>query len=158
MPSRLTEKKAYESPEVGTIFPLSSMYAEDIYTDLVKKIADVLAENGLIGEYMKPIVPPPVLHIRLREYLSKVPMRKHNGHWIDGGDQVVVFNPETFVPFFFNSSASKIIKMCNGKTRIEDLLHKLQEDTIFSKTDVLVRDLMQFLLLLEELDLIKFTE
>ena len=154
----LAGNKPYESPEVGTLFPLSSVYAENIYVGVVKRIADVLAEKGLISEYMKPLAPPLVLLVRFSEYASKVPVRKHCGKWIDGGDQVVVFHPDTFVPFFLNYSASRIAKMCDGKTNVEKLLRLLKKDETFERTGHLVEDLMRFLLLLEELDLIEFVE
>jgi hypothetical protein len=154
----LAGKKVYESPEVGTVFPLSSDYAENVYVDLVKKIACVLEDKELISETMKPKTPLPTLQIKLCEYMGKFPVRRHKEHWIDGGNQVAVFNPNTFLPFFLNPSGSKIIRLCDGKTKTGEIMTQLRKEWNSIPGGVLVKDLMQFMLLLEELDLIEFAE
>jgi len=150
--------KKYESPEVGTVFPLSSAYAENVYEGLVKRIACVLEDKELIKENMKPKAPLRTLRVRLNEYMGKSPARKHKEHWIDAGNQIAVFNPNTFLPFFLNSSGSEIVKACDGKTKIDRILAQLTKEWNSISRHTLVRDLMQFLLLLEELDLIEFVE
>lgn len=135
---------------------LRSRYTEDARLDPVKGIASVLEEQGLISEYMKPVGYSDVLKIRLDDYVNKFPTRKHGKHWIDGGMQVAVFHPDTCLPFFLNFSGSGICKLCDGRHSVGDLMALSRVKWPLLSEEVLVVDLMKFLLLLEELDLIKF--
>ena len=149
-------KASYRCPEVGTVFKLASAFAKDIRFGPIKDIADVLEKQGLISEYMKPVGYCETLKVRLSDYLDKSPKRKHDQHWIDGGKQVAVFHPETCLPFFMNESGSKICRFCDGNREIGELIEMLQKNWPSIKKKVLVRDLLKFLFLLKELDLVEF--
>jgi hypothetical protein len=146
----------YNPPEVGTVFLLRSKYAEDPRLDIVKKIGSILESKGMIRGDMKPTGYIEPLRIRLSEYVKKFPLRKHKGHWIDGGKQVAVFHPDTFIPFFLNDSGSRIARLCNGKHPIREMIARSKKESPSVPEETLVNNLMKFLLLLEELDLIEF--
>lgn len=152
----MPQKDDYDPPEVGTVFMLRSRYTEDARIGPVKRIATVLEKQGLISEYMKPVGYSDVLKVRLDDYVNKFPTRKHEEHWIDGGKQVAVFHPDTCLPFFLNGSGSGICKLCDGKHSVGELMARSRRKWPLSSKEVLVIDLMKFLLLLEELDLIEF--
>ena len=147
--------RTYTSPEIGTIIPLRSEYSEDGRVHLVKKIADLLERKGLINDNSKPHAQAPELTIRLDEYVNKRPVRRHENRWIDGGRQLSIFHPETGLPFFLNISGSEICRLCNGKRKVGELLTWLKKEWRSVPDEVLVKDLMKFLFLLEELDLVE---
>ena len=150
-------KSEYDAPGIGTISPMSSRYAQDARTNFVKKIGSVLENQGLINREMIPIVQNEGLRVRLDEYLGKVPVRKHERHWIDGGKQLAVFHPVTNLPFFMNISGSKICRLFNRKSTVAEIITQFKREWAHQKSDkILIRDLVRFLLLLEELDLIEF--
>jgi len=152
----LKAKASYRCPEIGTVFKLASNFAQDIQLGPIKDIAAVLEKQGLISDYMKPIGYCEALKVRLSDYLNKSPKRKYDKHWIDGGRQVAVFHPETCLPFFMNESGSKICRLCDGNHKIGRLIELSQKSWPSVNTKVLVRDLLKFLFLLEELDLVEF--
>ncbi len=151
----LGQKNYYDPPEVGTVFPLRSKYAEDIRLDFVKKVAFALENMGLIGANMKPLGHTERQKIRIDEYVNKFPVRKQKGYWIDGGRQVAVFHPDSFLPFFMNNAGSRICRLCNGKNSIGEIINRSKRRHVQAE-EILVEDVMKFLLLLEELDLIEF--
>jgi hypothetical protein len=152
-------KNEYDPPGIGTISPMTSRYAEDIGKKFVTQIASVLEDKGLLNTQVIPFTPQEALKVRLNDYLKKVPVRKHNRHWIDGGRKIAVFHPITNLPFFLNDSGSKICKLCNGKNTVTKIIQRFSKEWTTEKTDeILTKDLMKFLLLLEELDLINFLE
>jgi len=149
-------ENVYSPPDVGTVFRLRSKYAEDARLEPVKQIASMLERDGWITEGMKPVGYTDVFTVRLVDYSNKFPTRKHNEHWIDGGKQVAVFHPYTFLPFFLNNSGSSICKYCDSKHSVEEIIALFKKEWPSLTKEVLVTDLMKFLLLLEELDLIEF--
>jgi hypothetical protein len=153
---KMPPENEYDSPGVGTIAPLRSRDAEDVRTDLVKKIVLILENKGLISKDIVPPVESRSLRIQLNEYINKYPVRKHEKHWVDGGEQIAVLHPKTYLPFFLNVSGSKICRLCDGEHTIEKIISQLKNEWHLQPEKVLVRDLMRYLLLLEELDLIEF--
>jgi hypothetical protein len=151
----LRQKDDYFPPAVGTVLPLRSKYADDIRLDLVKKVADILENMNFISQNMKPRDHKEQLKIRLHEYLLKFPVRKLSGFWIDGGRQVAVFNPDSFLPFFMNRTGSRICRLCNGECSVREIINKSKRRYMVAE-EVFLQDLMKFLLLLEELDLLEF--
>jgi hypothetical protein len=55
-----------------------------------------------------------------------------------------------------NESGSKICRFCDGNREIGELIEMLQKNWPSIKKKVLVRDLLKFLFLLKELDLVEF--
>jgi hypothetical protein len=152
-------KDEYDPPGIGTISPMASRYAEDAGAKFVSQIATVLEEKGQLSANAVPFVRHEALRIHLKDYLNKIPVRRHNKHWIDGGMKVAVFHPITNLPFFMNNSGSKICKLCDGKNSVSKIIEDFKKEWRDQKPDeVLIKDLMKFLLLLEELDLIKWLE
>jgi hypothetical protein len=151
----LREKSDYVSPEVGTVFPLNSKYSEDVGLDFVKKIAYILENEGLIDSYMIPASQVERLEISFDAYVNKCPLRKNKEYWNDGIKQVSAFHPDSFLPFFMNESGSRLCRLCNGKQNIGSILKKLTQQYRVSQ-ETLFEDVLKFLFLLEELDLIEF--
>jgi hypothetical protein len=150
-------KNEYDPPGIGTISPMASRYAEDAGSHFVKQIGSVLENKGLINGGAIPFISHDAKKVRLDDYLRRVPVRKYNERWIDGGKQVAVFHPITNLPFFMNYSGSKISRLCNGKYTIANILTKFRKEWASQKPDnALTKDLMKFLLLMEELGLIEF--
>ena len=152
----LKSKNGYSPPEIGTVLMLRSRYAEDARLRPVEQIASVLETNGLTSQDMKPVGYTEPLKVRLDEYLNKIPVRKHSQHWIDGGKQVAIFQPDTCLPFFLNSSGSRICRLCDGRHSLVEIIALSRKKWPLSSKKVLIRDLVKFLLLLEELDLVAF--
>jgi hypothetical protein len=96
------------------------------------------------------------LIVSLKEYIDSYPSRIHNKHWIDSGKQVSVIHPETYLPFFFNFTGSKIIRLCDGKHKLQDILDTFKWNWPIIPEKDLEIDFLEFLLLLNELDLINF--
>lgn len=148
----------YDSPGVATIFPLWSRYAEDVYTDLVNKIGTVLKEKNLIQDEVKLKDQKEPLVLKLEDYLKKYPVRKHSRHWVDGGEQIAGVHPYTYIPFFINPSGSLICRLFDGQTNVLGIIEILKGKWDFLPEEVVVNDLLPFLFLLEELDLLEFRE
>ena len=146
----------YDSPGIATIFPLWSKNAEDIYTDLVNRIGNTLKEKNLITEEVKLPEEKEYLIVKLGDYAKKYPIRKHFKHWVDGGEKLAGVHPDTYLPFFINISGSIICKFCDGQMNVEQIIEKLRKNWDFLPKETLEKDLLSFLLLLEELDLVEF--
>jgi hypothetical protein len=154
----LTNKDKYEHPKVGTVFDLRSRYTEDAGLGFVKRLGFELEKKGLISEDMRPTGYIEKLRAKIGELIDKTPMRKHEGHWVDGGIQVAVFDPDTFFPFFFNASGSRICRLCDGKHTIKEIISKSGADLAMLAKSALAKDIVRFLLLLEELGLIELLD
>jgi len=152
------QKEEYEAPEVGTVTRLKSRYADTTGLDLVKKIAVALENKGWITGDMMPVGYVEKLRIRLDDYVNKYPVRMHQQNWVDGGKQVAVMNADTLFPFFFNNLGSRICKFCDGKRTVGEMIAMTSEEFQGISHQVLNEDILKFLLLLEELDLIEFIE
>jgi hypothetical protein len=150
-------KDEYDPPGIGTIAPLFSAYAQNATKNFVKQIGSTLENKGLINAQANVFMPNKALKVRIENYRDKVPVRRHNNHWIDGRKQIAVFHPTTNLPFFINNSGSKICRLFDGKYTIAKLIDRFNKEWKLQKhSDVLTRDFMKFLLLLEELDLIEY--
>ena len=153
----MAQEKEYDFPEIGTVFPLRSKHTEDFRLELTKKVGLVLEDLGLIQDFMNPIGYSEPLKIRIKEYENKFPFRKYKECWIDGGMQLAVFHPDSFLPFFLNKSGSIICKLCNGKHSVKQIITRFRRKSRVADK-ILVEKVMSFLLLLDELDLIEFRE
>ena len=146
----------YDPPVVATMAPLRSKYAKDGGAKFVTAIGKVLEKKGLIDfEVTIPDENKP-LTVKLEDYSQKYPVRKHHLNWVDGGDQIAGLHPDTYLPFFLNISGSIICRLCNGEESVEQLIIKSKELWPSEPEEVLVKDLLSFLLLMEEMDLIEF--
>jgi hypothetical protein len=145
----------YDPPTIGGLIPLRSCKVDEPSSELVEDIGSILVEKGLITNEMVPKVQPKVFKIRLSEYICKKPVRKHEDHWVDGGDRLAVIHPETYLPFFINSSGSKICRLCDGEHGIGDIIAKFKAEWNFVPDKTLVEDIIKLLLLLEELDFVE---
>jgi hypothetical protein len=148
----------YEPPAVGSIIPLRSRFSTDPMTDFIGDLNCLLEKKGLISNNTIVPLASHQYTVHLRDYLDKKPLRLHEGHWIDGGKQIVVFQPETYLPFFFNLLGSKICRVCDGKQSIRKILKILKTKTPTLQEEELQTDILKFLILLEELGLIKLLE
>jgi hypothetical protein len=151
------EQEEYDPPGVATIFPLRSKHAGDIKTELAVSIGKVLAQEKLID---RPVSFPgdgAEIVVKFDEMAGKRPVRKHGKHWIDGGSQVVGIHPDTYIPFFINSTGSEVCRLCDGERSVAAIISQLSALRPDIPSSVLIRDLVSFLLLLEELDLVDIT-
>jgi len=146
----------YDPPAIGGLTPLRSCRAGDLGSDLIEKIGELLVEKGMIPKDAVPEIPKEVFKVKLADYVGKKPLRRYKDNWIDGGDKIAVIHPETYLPFFMNSSCSRICRMCDGDHTVGDIITATQAAWPRVPGKVLVQDLMKALLLLEELDLIEF--
>jgi hypothetical protein len=153
----LAQEKENDLPEIGTVFPLRSKYAEDFGLELVKKVGYTLETMGWINDFMQPIGYSAPLKIRIKDYENKFPFRKHGAYWVDGGKQLAVFQPDSFLPFFLNRSGSIICRLCNGNCSVKQIITRVKRKNV-TPQEVLVEHVIKFLLLLAELDLIGFRE
>ncbi len=105
---------------------------------------------------MKPFGFADAYVVELDRYRNLVPFRKHADHWIDGGKQVAVYHPITCLPFFLNNSGSSLIRLFNKDTSVGQILSWAKK--MWSQSEDLDKDIMKFLLLLDELDLIELKD
>ena len=64
--------------------------------------------------------------IRFDEFVGKHPVRRHGKHWIDGGSQVVGIHPDTYIPFFINSTGSEVCRLCDGEKSVGTIISDLE--------------------------------
>jgi len=147
----------YDPPAVATIFPLRSKNAGDIKTELAVRIGEVLAQEKMIDCQVSFPDDSAGITIRFDEFAGKHPVRRHGKYWIDGGSQVVGIHPDTYIPFFINSTGSEVCRLCDGKKSVSTIISDLETLWPDVQSSVLTRDLVSFLLLLEELDLVDIT-
>lgn len=85
--------------------------------DFIGDLNSLLENKGLLSR--KAIVPldHPQYTVYLKDYLDKKPTRLHEGHWINGGEQIVVFQPETFLPFFSIFQDQKYVEYVTENTQ-----------------------------------------
>ncbi|MHA2208428.1 MAG: PqqD family peptide modification chaperone [Candidatus Thorarchaeota archaeon] len=152
----MTQESEYDPPRIGTISPLRSKHARDGELEFIEKAGSVLEREGLISREMVQAIEYEHLRVRLEAYIDKYPRRRHGQHWVDGGNQIAVIHPDTYIPFLLDAYGSQICRLCDGEHTIGDLIPLLRRDWHILPQSVLVRDLLAFLLLLEELDLIEF--
>lgn len=144
----------YDPPAVATIFPLRSKNAGDIKTELAVRIGEVLAQEKMIDCQVSFPDDGTGITIIFDEFVGMHPVRKHRKYWIDGGSQVVGIHPDTYIPFFINSTGSEICRLCDGEKSVSTMISDLNALWPDVQASVLTRDLVSFLLLLEELDLV----
>ncbi|MGB9175949.1 MAG: hypothetical protein WCB46_04345 [Methanoregula sp.] len=125
-------------------------------TELVNTIGTLLKEKNYIGEAVAVQDSGKPLDINLEDYIRKHPVRKHRRHWIDGGDQIGGVQPETVLPFFINPAGSQICRLCDGRHSTGEIFQEMKKIWGSLPEKTLITNVMSFLLLLEELDLIEF--
>jgi hypothetical protein len=151
------QENEYDPPGIGTVSPLRSKYAADIETDLVKKVGGILQERGLIGnDWAQPVQKP--LTVKLQDYVGKHPVRRHSNHWVQSSSQIAILHPETYLPFFLNSTGSDVCELCDGEHSVKEIIDALKTQWPSVSENILIKDLIKFLLLMEELGLIEFKE
>jgi len=144
-----------DDPAIGTVIPLRSEYSEDLKLHLVNDVLHVIENMGLIYPTMQAVSSNRHIKVRMEDYLNKFPVRRHEGYWVDGGSQVAVFQPDSFLPFFLNKSGSRICRMCNCKNSVREIINDAKNRSKMPDKSVVER-VTRFLLLLEELDLVEF--
>jgi len=146
----------YCPPEIGTVVKLRSTNADDPRLSPVMEIASILGKGGLISEHMKLQGYKEELRVRFDVYENRRPKRKHGEQWIDGGKQLCVFHPVTYLPFFLNHTGSRVCELCSGKLAVNEIVTLLKKEYSLVTKESITKDLVGFLLLLEELDLLEF--
>jgi len=151
----MSQEIEYDQPTVATFSPLRSKDAEDPYRDLINNIGSILSERKLIKS--KVVLPKKEkLVVNYPDYAFAHPIRLHPSCWVDDGDHLAGVHPKSSLPFFINSSGSIICRLCTGKNSIEEMHKELKEIWFSVADDVLLRDGLSFLMLLEEMNLIEF--
>jgi hypothetical protein len=149
-------RRDFDPPIVATIFPLRSRYAGEISAELVNTIGSLLKEKQYISEEVTVEDSGPAREVDWGDYAGKYPVRRHRRHWIDGGDQIGGVQPETVLPFFINPSGSAICRLCDGRNTTAAIIRHMKKSWKFLPEAAVLDNVMPFLLLLEELDLIEF--
>jgi hypothetical protein len=152
----MPQKTEYEPPGVGTTYPLRSNYVEDMTVNLIKNITSVLEKRGMIRSRITLPFLAKRMIIKINEFADKMPVRNHERCWIDGGEKIAVIHPETKLPFFFNVSGSIVCRLCDESHNVGDIINKLKKVWSSTTDKTLIKDVVSFLILLEELDLIDF--
>ncbi len=154
----MIREAAYDPPVVASISPLRSRHAPEAKAELAAAIGGLLRDKELIDREIAIPDKNEPLRIELEDYARKYPVRRHCECWVDGGDQIAGLHPDTYLPFFINSSGSTICRLCNGEKSIGQIIARSRELWPSQHDETLVNDLMSFLLLLEEMDLIELSE
>jgi len=149
------QENEYESPAVATFSYFGSKYSHDVAMDLMNDMGSVLKEKKLLDKEVR-FAQRKKLAIRYKDYSEKYPTIKYSERWIDDGNCIAGVHPYTYLPFFLNTAGSAICRLCDGKKNIDDISAELNR--LFQSKDncILVKDLLSFLLLLEEMDLMEF--
>ena len=147
-------QEQYNSPEVGSVAPLVSKQAKDLTGDLLNNLSSLLETRGLISH--DTIMP--MRHykrvVQIKDYANRFPKRVHERHWIDAGKNLAVVHPATLIPFFLNEIGSKICRLCDGKHSVKEILDNFRKCSSLPRGRI-ETDFLKFLLLIQELDLIK---
>jgi hypothetical protein len=133
----------YQPPAAASVYDADSRFAG---TTSYNRISDKELEIGfnLSGP----------LTIKLREYLRKHPKRKYEKNWLFSSDSVAVYHPRTGIPFWFNPTGGAICSLCDGRHSVQRLITELTTRFSCASRRQIVHDLLSFLLLLSERDLI----
>ena len=151
----MMQENDYESPAIATFSYFRSKYSHDIAMDLMTDMGSVLKEKKLLDKEVR-FAQRKKLAIRYKDYSEKYPTIKYSERWIDDGNCIAGVHPYTYLPFFLNAVGSTTCRLCDGKKNINNISAELNR--LFPSTDnnILLKDLLSFLLLLEEMDLIEF--
>lgn len=151
----MPQENEYDQPAIATFSPLRSKDAEDQYRDLINNIGSILNERKLIERDV--ILPKKEkLEVHYADYANAYPIRLHPPCWVDDGEHLAGVHPKSSLPFFINPTGSIICRLCTGKKSFEGILKELKRIWFSVDYDVLLRDGLSFLMLLEEMNLIEF--
>jgi hypothetical protein len=143
MTSNFSRPLRYQPPSVASIYTVDSRFAG---TTSYNRIGEKELEIGF--NLSRP------LKIQLREYLHKHPARKYEKNWILSSCSAAVYHPRTGIPFWFNPTGSAICFLCDGQHSVQCLITELTKRFSSASCRQIVHDLLSFLLLLSERDLI----
>jgi hypothetical protein len=151
----MMQENEYDTPAVSTFSYFGSKDSQDVAIDLLNDMGLVLKEKKLLDKDVR-LAQRKKLAIRYNDYSKKYPTIKYSERWIDDGKCIAGVHPNTYLPFFLNSTGSTICRLCEGKMDIDGISGELNR--IFPSVDnhMLLKDLLSFLLLLEEMDLMEF--
>ena len=147
-------EKEYDPPGISTFSFVRSEDARDGFIDLMNDMGVILKERKLVDTEVR--LPQRKLKIDYGDYAKRRPCRKYSSNWIDDGDHIAGMHPKTYLPFFMNSSGSAIYRMCEGKLNIEDIFGEFKRIWPSVSDCLLLEDLLSFLLLLEEIDVLDY--
>jgi len=151
----MVQKNEYDAPAVSTFSYFGSKDSHDAAIDLLNDVGSVLREKKLLDKEVQ-LEQRKKLMIRHNDYSKKHPTIKYSERWIDDGNCIAGVHPNTYLPFFLNSTGAAICRLCDREMDINSISREL--NGLFPSMDynVLLKDLLSFLLLLEEMDLIEF--
>jgi hypothetical protein len=140
---KFSKPPGYQPPAAASVYNADSRFASTISYN---RIGEKELEIGFnLGGPLK---------IQLDEYLCKHPMRKYETNWIFSSDSAAVYHPRTGIPFWFNPTGSAICFLCDGQHSVQCLITELTKRFSSTSCRQIVHDLLSFLLLLSERDLI----
>ena len=151
----MMHEEEYDPPAVLTFSYFKSKDSQDGFIDVLNDMGAILKERKLIDKEIR-LSQREKLAIKYNDYSKKHPTRKYSEKWIEDGNRIAGVHPITYLPFFLNSTGTTICKLCEGKMDVDDISKEL--NGMFPSTDgyILLKDLLSFLLLLEEMDLMEF--
>lgn len=151
----MSDGTEYEPPAISTFSFLKSKDSHDGFNDLLEDIGRTLKERGLVER--EPYIPQrPKIIVRYKNYSKKHPIRKYSERWIDDGTYIAGVHPTTYLPFFLNQTAAGICRQCEGQQDVNSISTRLKEMFPAIDDNTLLTDLISFLMLLEEMELMEF--
>jgi len=151
----MTFEEDYNPPSVSTFSYIKSKDSRDEFIDIFNEMGIILKERKLIDKEIH-LAQRRKLIVQYNDYSARRPTRKYLEKWISDGDCIAGIHPITYLPFFMNSSGSTICRFCEGKMDIERMCEELNSLYPSIEKSILLNDLLSFLLLLEEMDLLEF--
>lgn len=151
----MMKEEEYDPPAVLTFSYFQSKDSQDRIIDSLNDMGVILKERKLIDKEIC-LSQRKKLAIRYNDYSKKHPTRKYSEKWIEDGNRIAGVHPTTYLPFFLNSTGSTICKLCEGKIDVESISRELNRMFPSVSDYILLKDLLSFLLLLEEMDLMEF--
>ena len=146
----------YDPPAVSTFSYLRSKDSQDGVIDLLNDLGGILKERNMIEKEVH-LPQRKKLEIKYNDYSKKHPKIKYSEKWIDDGNRIAGVHPITSLPFFLNSMGSMICRFCESEMDIEEISRELKRMYPSVSEYILLKDLLSFLLLLDEMDLIDFS-
>jgi hypothetical protein len=150
----MTFGEDYDPPSVSTFSYIKSKDSRDEFIDIFNDMGIILKERKLIDKEIR-LTQRRKLIVQYNDYSSSRPTRKYSEKWISDGDHIAGIHPITYLPFFMNSSGTTICRLCEGEIDIEMICKELNSLYPSIEKSIILNDLLSFLLLLEEMDLLE---
>ena len=141
----LESSSSYEAPKLATLYQPSKQQGS--FVDVV------LSPDGAIALALAG--PPRAIDIRAYSHI--VPKRQDEQYWLLRGRWAAVFHTGLETPFWFNRVARRICVLCDGRNSLARVLDGMARAYPSYPPQIVMKDTVKFLFLLEELKLLCMT-